>query len=221
MTFNPLFRVFLFIPMALLLFYTRKFFNVRHSITTKTQFRFFNADKKSPAGWILNWRGDLFNYTRTQKTTVIFSSSDPTPTTFDPANGWNEYDNRLRDYKCSKYVYKDAAYTSFPFGKLLFFWWWLPPAADLPVNTLWVFQLPKIPESDQSMMLLIPKTKCQRFQAGQQCDRFYLLKHKIFFITFFQKIVGNARTQVVNMMKSNVARKPLQNLRQFQKRTPL
>src|SRR3954464_314608 len=40
-------------------------------------------------------------------------------------------------------------------------------------------------------------------------------------MTLLQMIIGNARAEMVNMMKTNVAREPLQDLGQLVKRTPL
>ena len=78
----------------------------------------------------------------------------------------------------------------------------------------------KVIESDQSVMLLIPKAKGQCFKTFKECDGFDLLEYRVLFVTPFQVIIRNARAQVMDMMKPNITREPLQNPGKFKKRTP-
>jgi hypothetical protein len=76
-------------------------------------------------------------------------------------------------------------------------------------------------KADQFLLLFIPQVEAQGFQAGAQGDRLDALKELMRVVALLQIIIGNARTQVMNMVKANVAREPLQNFRQFVERTAL
>src|SRR5437773_11814514 len=73
----------------------------------------------------------------------------------------------------------------------------------------------------QRPALLIPETEGERFQAGEQGDRLHALKQRLRFVTFLQVVVRNPRTQMVNVVKPNVAREPLQHPGQSVERTAL
>lgn len=66
--------------------------------------------------------------------------------------------------------------------------------------------------------LLIPEAKRQTSQAGSQGNGLDLLEEAVALVTLLQVVVGNARTQVVDMVEADVARKPLQHLRQLVER---
>jgi hypothetical protein len=75
--------------------------------------------------------------------------------------------------------------------------------------------------ADEHFALFIPQPVVERFQAGKKRDRFNLLKKRIGFVTFLKIIIGNARTEVMNVMEPDVAGKPLQDTRQLIKGTAL
>lgn len=63
---------------------------------------------------------------------------------------------------------------------------------------------------DQLVFFLIPESKSEGFQAGQYGYRLNM-EDAIFAMTFLQKIVGNLGAEVVDVMKANIACKPLQH----------
>ena len=68
--------------------------------------------------------------------------------------------------------------------------------------------LPKVAESavtDEALVLFVPETEGETFQAGEQSDRLDVPKQGLGFVTFFEVIVGNSRTQMMDVMKANVA----------------
>ena len=81
--------------------------------------------------------------------------------------------------------------------------------------------LPEMTEADQFVALFIPQAELDGFQARKEGDRFDLLKKRIGFVAPLQIVIWNARAQMVDVMEPDIARKPLQNLRQLVKRTAL
>ena len=79
----------------------------------------------------------------------------------------------------------------------------------LPANT------PEYAVTDQPLLLFIPQAVSEGFQAGEQSDGFDALKERFRFMTFLEVIVGNARTQMMDVMKANIAREPLQHFGQL------
>ena len=69
--------------------------------------------------------------------------------------------------------------------------------------------------ADKPLFLLIPQSERERLQAREQRDWFDSLEQRLRFVTFFQMVIRNARTEMMNMVKSDVARKPLQHFGQF------
>jgi hypothetical protein len=65
--------------------------------------------------------------------------------------------------------------------------------------------------ANQPAALFIPKTETERFQAAEQRDGPHALKQPIGFMAPLQVIVGNPRAQMMEVMKPNVAREPLQD----------
>src|SRR6266508_1974235 len=75
--------------------------------------------------------------------------------------------------------------------------------------------------ADQLATLFIPKTKSERLEAREQRDGLDALKQRLRFVALLQVIIRNARTQMMNVMKPDVAGEPLQDLGQFVERTAL
>jgi hypothetical protein len=63
--------------------------------------------------------------------------------------------------------------------------------------------------------LFIPEPVRERFQTGEQGDGFDLTKHLVSLVASFQMIIGDARTQVMNVVITDVTREPLENLWQL------
>ncbi len=75
--------------------------------------------------------------------------------------------------------------------------------------------------TDQFLSLFVPQPIRKGLQARHHGDRFNLLEERIGAVAFFQVVIGDTRAQMVNMMKTDVARKPLQYAGQFIKRAAL
>src|SRR5579864_5350039 len=75
--------------------------------------------------------------------------------------------------------------------------------------------------ADQFTSLFIPETEGQRLETGKQSDRLHTLEQRVRLVAFLQMVIGNPRAQMMDMMESNVAGKPLQHAGQFVKRTAL
>ena len=58
-------------------------------------------------------------------------------------------------------------------------------------------------------------------QAGNKSNGLDPVEHQVLPVTAFQVVVGNFWAEVVDMVKSNIAGKPLQQLRELHKGTPL
>ena len=67
----------------------------------------------------------------------------------------------------------------------------------------------------QLLSLFIPETEGKRFEAGEQRNGWHSLKQWFRFVAPLQIVIGNPRAQMMNVMESNVAREPLQDLGQF------
>src|ERR1044072_2491269 len=74
-------------------------------------------------------------------------------------------------------------------------------------------------EAHELAALFIEQPKTERAQTGQQRDRLYFLEERIGVVTALQIVIWNARAEVVNVVKANVAGEPLQDFREFVKRT--
>jgi hypothetical protein len=64
----------------------------------------------------------------------------------------------------------------------------------------------------EALPLLVPKSIGQRFQARWQRERFDSLEVRVCVMTALKMVIRDARTQVMNMTKADIARKPLQDL---------
>ena len=59
--------------------------------------------------------------------------------------------------------------------------------------------------ADQLATLFIPKTKSERLEAREKRDGLHALKQRLRFVAPLQVIIRNTRTQMMNVMKPNVA----------------
>jgi len=74
--------------------------------------------------------------------------------------------------------------------------------------------------ADHLVAVFIPQANMQRFQARFQRKRLNL-EDFVFVVARFKFVIGNTRAEVVNVVKPDVPAEPLQNLRQFVKRTAM
>ena len=72
--------------------------------------------------------------------------------------------------------------------------------------------------ADEHFFLFIPQTEVQRFQAVSKRKRLNL-EDRVLVVTFLQFVIGDLRAEVVNMMETNIAGKPLQHFGKFIERT--
>ena len=82
-------------------------------------------------------------------------------------------------------------------------------------------QLAQRAVADEAAVLFIPQPEGDGFQAGEQRDGLHLLEERIGLVAFLQVVIGNARTEVMDVMETNVSGKPLQHARKFVERTAL
>lgn len=66
-------------------------------------------------------------------------------------------------------------------------------------------------ETNQAMLFLIPEAEGQGFEAAEQGYGRHGLKQRLRVVTSLQIVIGNPRAQVMNVMKPDVARKPLED----------
>ena len=74
-----------------------------------------------------------------------------------------------------------------------------------------------MPIANQHAPLFVPKSIRERLEAGEERDWLNGLKQWLGLMALFQMIIGNARTEMMNMMKPDVAGEPLQDFGQFVK----
>jgi hypothetical protein len=67
-------------------------------------------------------------------------------------------------------------------------------------------------KTDQLLVLFIPQSQRSRFQTGKQSDRFYFREQRVGFVAPLQIVVRYPRAQMMDVMKADVAREPLENL---------
>src|SRR5208283_4140822 len=75
--------------------------------------------------------------------------------------------------------------------------------------------------ADQLVPLFIPETEGEGFETGEQCDGLHGLKQRLGLVALFQVIIRYPRAEMMDVMKPDVAREPLQYLGQFVERTAL
>src|SRR6266545_3165166 len=67
----------------------------------------------------------------------------------------------------------------------------------------------------QLATLFVPEPEGEGFKARKQRDRRHALKDRLGFVAFLEVIIGNPRTQMMDVMKPDVAGEPLQHHGQF------
>src|SRR6266850_2815305 len=82
-------------------------------------------------------------------------------------------------------------------------------------------QFPEMAEADEFVTLFVPKPEGQRFKTAEEAYRLDLLEEWVRFVASLQVVIGNARAQMVNVVKADVTREPLKNFRQLVERTAL
>jgi len=70
-------------------------------------------------------------------------------------------------------------------------------------------------EAHESPPLLVPESKGQRLEARWQRDGFDSLEVRVCVMAALEMVIRDARTQVMNMMKADIAGKPLQDFREL------
>jgi len=70
-------------------------------------------------------------------------------------------------------------------------------------------------ESYESLPLLVPESIAQRFEARWQRDGPDSLEIWVCVMTALEVVIRDARTQMMNMMKADIAGKPLQDFREL------
>src|SRR5258708_21029143 len=65
--------------------------------------------------------------------------------------------------------------------------------------------------SHHLLALLVPEPEAEGLQAPQERDRRDGLKERLRFVAFLQMIVGNPRAEMMDVMKTDISRKPLQH----------
>ena len=69
----------------------------------------------------------------------------------------------------------------------------------------------EVTEAYQSLALFIPETEAECFEAGEQREGRHFLKQRLRFVAPLQIVIGDPGAQMMNMMKADAAREPLQN----------
>ena len=75
-------------------------------------------------------------------------------------------------------------------------------------------------ETNQLTALLVPETEGEGLEARKKGDRFDALKERFGFMASFQIVIRDAGAEMVNMVKTNVPREPLEHFGKLVKRTP-
>ena len=81
--------------------------------------------------------------------------------------------------------------------------------------------LAQVAVADEPAFLLIPQPERERLEAADERDGLHRLKQRLGLVAFLEVVVRNARAQVVDVVEADVAREPLQHLRQLVERTAL
>lgn len=77
--------------------------------------------------------------------------------------------------------------------------------AKLPREFLFAAQFAEVTVADELAAFFIPKPIGEGFETGKQGDVFDGLKQRFGIVAFFQMVIGDARAEVVEVMKSDVA----------------
>ncbi len=78
-----------------------------------------------------------------------------------------------------------------------------------------------MPKADELPAFLIPKMEPGRVQAAPERDRLHILENRMRSVTSLQIIIGDAGAEVMDVVKPNIAREPLESLGQTVERTAL
>src|SRR4029077_19263164 len=73
--------------------------------------------------------------------------------------------------------------------------------------------------TDQLALLLVPEPVGEGFETGEERDGFHGLEKGLGLMTFFEVVIRNPRTEMVDVVVSDVAGEPLQRPGQFVERT--
>ena len=68
----------------------------------------------------------------------------------------------------------------------------------------------KVFEPNQFLRLLVPQPQRNTFQAGEQRDGVHLLELRVLVVALLQRVVGDARAEVMNVVQADIAGEPPQ-----------
>jgi len=74
-------------------------------------------------------------------------------------------------------------------------------------------QRPEVAVTDQFVSLFVPEPERKRFETGEESDWLHGLEERIREVAFLEVVIRNSRAQMVNVVKADVAREPLQHPR--------
>src|SRR5262245_2614197 len=73
-----------------------------------------------------------------------------------------------------------------------------------------------MPKAHELPLLLAPEVETKRFEARPERDRGHLLKPGVLVVALLQRVVRDARAEMVNMVQPDIAGEPLQHFRQLE-----
>src|SRR6476619_4981010 len=79
----------------------------------------------------------------------------------------------------------------------------------------------KLAIADQFAALFVPKSKCETFKAGKKRERLNGSEQRLRLMAFFQTVIRNPGAEMMNVMKANIAREPLEHFRKLIEGTAL
>ena len=79
-----------------------------------------------------------------------------------------------------------------------------------------VVSLAILPEADQFPGFFIPQAESDCTEALHKVDRLYPAEKEIFTMTAFEFVIGDPGAKMVYMVKTDITRKPLEQLREIQ-----
>ena len=66
-------------------------------------------------------------------------------------------------------------------------------------------KISQVPVANQLSALLIPETIGEGLEAGEESERLDALEKRVRTVAPFKVVIGNARTQMMNVMKTDIA----------------